>query len=191
MIYSLTHSLLRSILISKHIYFISFLGLFHCGQRLFFIGFQSLEILMRFSSWPSINISTILKNILFLFFPYLMIYRRIFPYRMRIIFLYSLLFVWLFLLRKMKVCPPIYQEYRKARCDKQYPLKVYFFAEELSAPIKKGEVLGGVDIYVDGKLCGNTTLVAANDVESNGFLAFMTYAKKMLVSRAFIIFFIV
>ena len=70
-------------------------------------------------------------------------------------------------------------------------LRPYFFAEELSAPIKKGEVLGGVDIYVDGKLCGNTTLVSANDVEANGFLAFMTNAKKMLVSRAFIIFFIV
>lgn len=48
------------LLISKPIDFISFLGLFHWCQRLFY-RFQSLEILMRFSSWPSINISTILK----------------------------------------------------------------------------------------------------------------------------------
>lgn len=67
----------------------------------------------------------------------------------------------------------------------------YLFRDELSAPISKGEVLGGVDIFVDGKLCGNATLVAANDVEANGFLSFMTNAKKMLVSRAFVVFFIV
>ncbi len=69
--------------------------------------------------------------------------------------------------------------------------RTYLFREELSAPIKKGEAIGGVDIFIDGKLCGNATLVASNDVEANGFLTFMTSAKKMLVSRAFIVFLIV
>ncbi len=70
-------------------------------------------------------------------------------------------------------------------------LRPYLFCDELSAPIKKGETLGGVDIFVDGILRGNATLVAANDVEANAFLTLMTSAKKMLTSRAFIIFFIV
>lgn len=70
-------------------------------------------------------------------------------------------------------------------------LRPYFFYDEYSAPIKNGEALGGVDIFIDGKLCGNATLVAANDVEANAFLSLMTSAKKMLVSRAFIVFLIV
>ena len=70
-------------------------------------------------------------------------------------------------------------------------LRPYFFSDVLSAPIKAGERLGGIDIFIDGKLCGNAPLVAANDVEANAFLSFMTNAKKMLVSRPFIIFAIV
>lgn len=53
------------LLISKPIDFISFLGLFHCGPEvILYQDFQSWNF-DEISSWPSINISTILKNILF------------------------------------------------------------------------------------------------------------------------------
>ena len=67
----------------------------------------------------------------------------------------------------------------------------YFFSEEISAPITKGEVVGGVDIFIDGVLVGNTDMCAAKDVEANSILTTMAKAKELLVSRAFIIFLIV
>ena len=69
-------------------------------------------------------------------------------------------------------------------------LRPYVFDDELSAPVKKGEVIGGVDVFVDGVLRGSTSLISSEDVEANAFLKLMKNAKKMLVSRAFIIFFI-
>ena len=70
-------------------------------------------------------------------------------------------------------------------------LKPYFFSEELSAPVKKGDVVGGVDIFVDGVLRGNADLCAAEDVEANAILATLYGAKELLLSRAFIILLIV
>ena len=67
----------------------------------------------------------------------------------------------------------------------------YFFSEEITAPIKKGDVIGGVDIFIDGVLSGNADLCASEDVSANTVLATMEGAKNLLVSRAFIIFFIV
>ena len=70
-------------------------------------------------------------------------------------------------------------------------LRSYLLKDELTAPIKEGEIVGGVDIFVDGVLRGHAELHAANDVEANGFLVAMSNAKKMLSSRAFIISFVV
>ena len=70
-------------------------------------------------------------------------------------------------------------------------LKPYLLYDELTAPISEGEIVGGVDIFVDGVLRGNTEIYAANDVEANEFLVSMANAKNMLVSRGFIVFFIV
>ncbi len=70
-------------------------------------------------------------------------------------------------------------------------LKPYFYYDEFSAPISKGEVVGGVDIYVDGELRGTKPLVAARSVEANSFLLTMENAKNMLFSRGFLLFLIV
>ena len=67
----------------------------------------------------------------------------------------------------------------------------YFFSDEITAPIAKGEVIGGVDIFIDGVLRGNADLCAAEDVEANSILSTMQRAKEMLVSRTFVIFLIV
>ena len=69
--------------------------------------------------------------------------------------------------------------------------KTYLFGDELTAPIEKGEVIGGIDIFVDGVLRGNAKLCSSEDVEANGFLVAMNGAKEMLLSRRFIVFFIV
>ena len=67
-------------------------------------------------------------------------------------------------------------------------LRPYFYKDELTAPIKKGEVVGGVDIFVDGILRGNADLCASEDVEANGFLLAMETAKEIFTSRGFFIF---
>ena len=67
----------------------------------------------------------------------------------------------------------------------------YLFSEEISAPVKKGDVIGGVDIFIDGVLCGNADLCAAEDVEANTILATVEQAKNLLLSRTFVIFIIV
>ena len=66
-------------------------------------------------------------------------------------------------------------------------LRPYFFDEELSAPIKEGDVIGGVDVFIDGTLRGSTEICADEDVEANVILSAMENAKKALVSRPVII----
>ena len=66
-------------------------------------------------------------------------------------------------------------------------LRPYFFDEELSAPIKDGDVIGGVDIYIDGILRGSADLCADGNVGANALLATMDTAKKTLISRPIII----
>ncbi len=70
-------------------------------------------------------------------------------------------------------------------------LRPYFFSEEITAPVKKGDVVGGVDIFIDGVLRGNADLCASVDVEANTILDTLDGAKDMLLSRAAIISFIV
>ena len=70
-------------------------------------------------------------------------------------------------------------------------LRHYFFREEIKAPVSEGDVVGGVDIYVDGVFCGSAPLCAAETVEANEFLTGIDRAKDFLTGRAFIIFLII
>ena len=67
-------------------------------------------------------------------------------------------------------------------------LRPYFYADNTHAPVREGEVIGGVDIFVDGSLCGTSPLCASHTVEENAFLVMMNNAKNLLVSRGFIAF---
>jgi hypothetical protein len=57
----------------------------------------------------------------------------------------------------------------------------------MSAPIERGAVVGGVDVYNNGILIGSATLVAANDVEPNFVLYTMELAKDFLLGKTFIV----
>ena len=84
----------------------------------------------------------------------------------------------------------IFTPYNSASLE-NIEFKPYIFADDLKAPIKKGQIIGGVDIFVDGVLRGSADLCAARDVSANGFLVAMSNAKSMLSSRGFIVFLIV
>lgn len=66
-------------------------------------------------------------------------------------------------------------------------IKPYLLTEGLRAPVKAGEVLGGADVYVDGRLVGSTPLVARESVRANPFLLIIHLAKGFFMSRSFII----
>ena len=52
--------------------------------------------------------------------------------------------------------------------------------DDLSAPIKKGEVVGHIVYSIDGKEIGRTDLTAGEDVEKAGFLDYLKKALAML-----------
>ncbi len=64
----------------------------------------------------------------------------------------------------------------------------YFFSDILTAPVEEGERVGGVDIYVNGRLCGTAPLCADESVGANPFLRGMDSAKDVLASRGAIAF---
>ena len=66
-------------------------------------------------------------------------------------------------------------------------IKPYTLSDKLTAPVKEGEVVGGADIYIDGKLSGSIDLVAKESVSANPFLLVLSYAKDFFTGRAFII----
>ncbi len=63
----------------------------------------------------------------------------------------------------------------------------YVFDEPIYAPVNEGDIIGGVDIYVDGKLCGSAPLCAGESVSANSFLVAMARAKDFITGRFFII----
>jgi hypothetical protein len=67
-------------------------------------------------------------------------------------------------------------------------LRHYFFTDKIKAPVKKGDVLGGVDVFIDGTFCGSAPLCAAETVEANAFLTGIHSAKEFLTGRLFVIF---
>lgn len=73
-----------------------------------------------------------------------------------------------------------------AKKDLKY--KPFFHDEALKAPITKGDVIGGINVYLDGKFLGTTRIVASESVAESEFLRFMNEAKHFLVSRYFLIF---
>ena len=79
----------------------------------------------------------------------------------------------------------------EGRSPKNVELRHYFFSDEIKAPIQKGDIVGGVDVYVDGVFCGSAPLCAAETVEANRFLAGIEHSKSFLTGRVFIIFLIV
>ena len=66
--------------------------------------------------------------------------------------------------------------------------RAYFHDTDLIAPINKGDVLGGLNIYLDGVLVGSTRIVSNDTVEENSFLIFMKEMKGFLLSGYFLIF---
>ncbi len=66
-------------------------------------------------------------------------------------------------------------------------VRPYILDEELKAPVKAGDVVGGADIYIDGVWRGSTDLVAGETVAANPFLLIMSAAKSYFLGRAFII----
>lgn len=71
---------------------------------------------------------------------------------------------------------------------KHLKYRVFIHDTELIAPINEGDVLGGLNIYLDGVLIGSTRIVSKNTVEENSFLIFMKEMKAFLLSRYFLIF---
>jgi hypothetical protein len=59
-------------------------------------------------------------------------------------------------------------------------------SDELDAPISKGSVLGGVDVYYGDILVGRGDIVAGEDVEPNIILNALSSMRDFLLDRMFI-----
>lgn len=71
---------------------------------------------------------------------------------------------------------------------KDLKYKPFFHDEELKAPISKGDVIGGINVYLDGEFLGTSRIIASESVAESEFLRFMNEAKHFLISRYFLIF---
>lgn len=65
--------------------------------------------------------------------------------------------------------------------------KIYFNDNTLSAPIRAGDVVGGVNVYCKDVLVGRAILLAASDVEPNLILYSLKQMKDFISGRVFII----
>lgn len=65
--------------------------------------------------------------------------------------------------------------------------KTYFHQDPLTAPLKKGCVVGGVDIYYEDHLLASGRLLAESDQEANKILRVLDSTKQLLRSRLFLI----
>lgn len=72
--------------------------------------------------------------------------------------------------------------------DQDLEYRYYFHEKEWEAPIQKGTVVGGVDIYFEDEKLASTKLVAGESVSANSFLIFLKQTKCFLISRSFLIF---
>ena len=75
--------------------------------------------------------------------------------------------------------------------NKQLEYRVYFHDTALTAPISKGDILGGMNVYLDGKLVGSTRIISNTTVAENSFLIFMKNMKEFLLSRYFLTFVVI
>ena len=62
----------------------------------------------------------------------------------------------------------------------------YLHSDELDAPMSKGSILGGVDVYYGDILVGRGELVAGEDVEPNAILYALSSMRDFLLDRMFI-----
>ena len=63
----------------------------------------------------------------------------------------------------------------------------YYHSDELRAPISKGSVIGGIDVYYGDILMGRAKLVAAESIQPNSILSFLDAMKSFMLGRTFII----
>ena len=68
-----------------------------------------------------------------------------------------------------------------------FTYKTYLFEDVLSAPVKKGDIVGGVDFFYDGYFIGNGVLVTGEDVQESVLLVTIARMKSFLTSRPVII----
>lgn len=71
---------------------------------------------------------------------------------------------------------------------KHLEYRAYFHDTELVAPISKGDVVGGLNIYLDGVFIGSTRIIANQTVAENSFLIFMKDMRGFLISGYFLTF---
>ena len=74
---------------------------------------------------------------------------------------------------------------------KKLEYRVYLHDTDLTAPISEGDILGGMNVYLDGVLIGSTRIISGTSVEENGFLIFMRDMKNFFLSRYFGIFLLI
>lgn len=77
---------------------------------------------------------------------------------------------------------------QKVDLKKDLEYRVFFHDNVLKAPVNEGEVVGGLNIYLDGEIIGSAKLISNKSVEGNSFLIFMDLMKDFFLSRYFLIF---
>ncbi len=65
--------------------------------------------------------------------------------------------------------------------------RYYLYRDEITAPVKKGTVVGGVDVYYGEEWLCHSPLVAGKDMEINSFLKGMDSMKHFFFNRATLI----
>lgn len=69
--------------------------------------------------------------------------------------------------------------------DANLKYRYYFHSEIINAPIRAGDIVGGVDIIYNGEILGTARLVAAKDVEASGILRTLDRLKDFFTGRRF------
>lgn len=70
---------------------------------------------------------------------------------------------------------------------KEISFRPYLHDDRLVAPIREGEILGGVDVYLGKTLIASAPLVAKNKVEPNSILYILEQMKDFFLGRVFIL----
>ena len=65
--------------------------------------------------------------------------------------------------------------------------RYYFHESEWNAPIQKGTVVGGVDIYFEDENIASTKLIAGKSEDANPILLFLEQTKAFLLGRFFLL----
>ena len=65
--------------------------------------------------------------------------------------------------------------------------KYHLYSDTLCAPVKKGDIVGVIDFYLDGEFIASTPLCVNSDVSANTFLIKMENAKASMSGRTILI----